>query len=106
MLLVRKRSGLVPRFAKLAAATEICDRDYAALVEPDPTRDVETRRKADVVPAVAGEDGWVVAVEPRSAFADDVQWNFGPVFGFYHFAHGLNIAKAGRRFPDQRRELD
>src|SRR6476660_6947023 len=80
ILFFREITSLVPFFAELATASNICYYVHAATVEPKSPRKIKVGRHADSVAAVGVEQRRVVSVTLHSFSRKDVQWNFRAVF--------------------------
>src|SRR6266487_3226609 len=94
----------MPRFAKLPSAAKIRNGDDSALIEPKAVRDVEFWSQADPVPAVAGQDGRIVAVEPEASPANNIQWDLRAILRFDGLPIGIHIAETdGRRAGENSR---
>ena len=66
----------MPGFAELAATADICHHMDAAAIEPKPTREIEIRRDADSVAAIAVKQRRVLPVAFHSFTKNDVERNF------------------------------
>src|SRR5438045_8228579 len=80
VLFFREIASLVPFFAELATASNVCHHVNAAAIEPKPPRKIKTGRHADSVAAVRVEQRRIVSVALHSFSIKDVQWNFRAVF--------------------------
>ena len=80
VLFFREIASLVPFFAELATASNVCHHVNAAAIEPKPARKIKTGRHADSVAAVRVEQRRIVSVALHSFSIKDVQWNFRAVF--------------------------
>src|SRR5207247_7310525 len=80
ILFFRETAILVPFFAELATASNVCHHVHAATVEPKPPRKIKVGRHAYSVAAVRVEQRRVVTVALHSFSSKDVQWNFRAVF--------------------------
>ena len=69
VLLFGEVPGLVPFFAELAAAAHVGHDIDAAAIEPEPPGEIEGRRHADAVTAVAIKQRRIVSVQLRSLSA-------------------------------------
>src|SRR5690242_14668914 len=92
----------MPRFAELAPAAEVRVRVDAAPVEPESHSNVEPRRFAHAVAAVAREEELVRAVELRPFLADDVERHLRAVLRRAHLTHDLDVVEARGGFLCER----
>ena len=107
VLLVRQVAGRVPFLAVLAAAAEVHDRDHEPLVEQHAQRRPKVRFNIDPVPAVAGHQARIGAVELRRLRNEDVHRHFGPVLADGEFAPDGDVLEIDdrRRREGQRHRL-
>ena len=66
ILLFVEHAGAVPVFSELSAATQIGDSIHATMLQPQKSARSKCRCHAHVESAVAGQHGWIVAVEFQS----------------------------------------
>src|SRR6478752_9087196 len=76
ILFFREIAGLVPFFAELATASNVCNHVNTAAIEPKPPRKIKVGRHADSVAAIRVEQSRVVSIALHSSSRKDVQWNF------------------------------
>src|ERR1039458_5684518 len=80
VLLLLQHAGAMPVFAELGPAAQVGNRENAAVLHPEISAAVETWRLRDVKTAVAGQQGWVLAVLLDSLFADDKHRDLRAIF--------------------------
>src|SRR5437868_3350490 len=62
-LFVGQVAGFVPFLTELTAAANVRYDKNAATIEPKPAGEIEIRRHAHAVSAIAVKQGWIIAVE-------------------------------------------
>src|ERR1039458_7826097 len=80
VLLLLQHAGAMPIFTELGPAAQVGNRENAAVLHPEISAAVETWRLRDVKTAVAGQQGWVLAVLLYSLFADDKHRDLRAIF--------------------------
>ena len=94
----------MPGLAILAATSEVCECEDAALVSPDEVRDLETRGERNVEPAIAVEEGGRGAIEFRVFTMNEEEGNSGAVLAFEEFLAGDEVigVEEKLRLPEKR----
>ena len=96
-----KITGLVPFLAELAATANVCHHIDTAAIEPETPGEIEARLHADAIPAIGVEQGGILAVLFGPLPADDVQRNFGSIFGSRQLTGHFDVRKGNGRGADQ-----
>src|ERR1051326_1079283 len=97
VLLLVQIAGVMPSFSILASAAQVGDSQDHAAIQQKLARRREIGRQADVVAAITIEPGRVLTVELCSFAPQNVNRNFGPVFGSRELANHLDAAEIRRR---------